>query len=72
MTLVPAYNRDYRSAKEVREAFNADKDFVIASVDDPDCGRYVNKPQLVGVVGEVWIRYAKNTKKTRVVVEAST
>lgn len=46
ITLTPAYGRDYRSGKEVREAFNSGRDFVVASVSSPWCGCYVNKPQL--------------------------
>jgi hypothetical protein len=69
MTLVPAYGRDYRSAAQVREAFEGGKDFEIASI-GPDMGRYVNKPQLVEAkVGEVMIRYARLTKIVAVKVK---
>lgn len=60
MTLTPAYGRDYKSQKAVREDFNADKDFIIADLYHPDCGRYVNKSQLTGQT--VNIRYAQLTK----------
>jgi len=48
VTLVPAYGRDYRSAKEVKAAWDAGQDFQIQSFGDPDDGRYVNKPQVPG------------------------
>ena len=61
MTLTPAYGRDYKSQKAVRADFDADKDFIIADFYHPDCGRYVNKPQLTP--GEsVNIRYAELAK----------
>lgn len=43
MTLVPAYGRDYKSAKEVKADWEAGKDFVIMDVTNPYCGKYVNK-----------------------------
>jgi hypothetical protein len=67
MTLVPAYGRDYKSVKEVKAAFEAGNDFEIASI-GPDCGRYVNRPQLVGLERSVMIRYAKLTKVVEVKV----
>jgi hypothetical protein len=42
MTLVPAYGRDYKSAKEVKAAWAEGKDFEIADY-GPDMGRKVNK-----------------------------
>ena len=42
-TLVPAYGRDYKSAKEVKEAWEAGKDFLICDAFSPDDGRYLNK-----------------------------
>lgn len=42
LTLVPAYGRDYKSAKSVRDAWNAGQDFRIADISHPDDGRYVN------------------------------
>jgi hydroxymethylpyrimidine pyrophosphatase-like HAD family hydrolase len=38
--LTPAYGRDYKSAKALKEDFEADKDFVTAD------GRYINKSQI--------------------------
>lgn len=42
-TLIPAYGRDYKSAKAVRDAWNEGKDFQISNAFSPDDGRYVNK-----------------------------
>lgn len=43
MTLVPAYGRDYKSSKEVKQDWANGKDFRIADMSSPDNGRYVNK-----------------------------
>ena len=43
LTLVPAYGRDYKSGKEVQEAWDAGKDFQINQFGNPDDGRYINK-----------------------------
>lgn len=66
MTLTPAYGRDYKSKKAVMEDFDADKDFVIADIFSGNCGRYVNKSQLVGNESSVTIRYG-NKRKVMVV-----
>jgi hypothetical protein len=44
MTLIPAYGRDYKSGKEAKEAFDANKDFQVADLFSG--GAYVNKEQL--------------------------
>jgi hypothetical protein len=42
--LTPAYGRDYRNAKQIREALTADLDFIFH---DPSRGStYINLPQL--------------------------
>lgn len=61
MTLTPAYGRDYKSQKAVRADFDADKDFIIADIMHPDCGRYVNKTQLTAEQS-VNVRYAELAK----------
>lgn len=68
ITLTPAYGRDYKSAKAVKADFEANKDFVIADIMSPDCGRYASKTDLSGE--EVRIRYAKLTKVTVIKVAA--
>lgn len=54
MTIIPAYGRDYKSAKAVKEDWESGKDFAVA-------GRYINKADAKGV-GSITIRYAKLTK----------
>ena len=43
LIVVPAYGRDYKSQKEVKEAWAQGKDFIISSMHSEDYGRYVNK-----------------------------
>lgn len=65
-TLTPAYGRDYKSAAEVKAAWNAGKDFVDASFDAS--GTYANKDSFpMGT--RVGIRYARLTKQVFVVVD---
>jgi hypothetical protein len=47
-TLVPAYGRDYTSAKAVKAAWDAGQDFRVCEYGSPDDGRYVNRPQVPG------------------------
>jgi hypothetical protein len=63
MTLTPAYGRDYKSKKEVMEAWTSGKDFVIADVVHPDCGRYCSIRDFENKTGTVLnIRYKKLTQ----------
>jgi hypothetical protein len=43
LTVVPAYGRDYKSAKEVKAAWDEDKDFRIDMMFDSSDGRYINR-----------------------------
>ena len=66
LTVIPAYGRDYRSAKAVAADFAANKDFLICDMFSPDDGRYINAEQLKP--GDALsIRYARNTKQTNCV-----
>lgn len=58
MTLTPAYGRDYKSVKEVKAAWDANQDFVVADLFSGG-GTYTNKADLLreGNVGSVTIRY---------------
>ena len=38
-TLIPAYGRDYRNAKDAKADFLAGKDFIIADISDPYDGK---------------------------------
>jgi hypothetical protein len=68
LEVTPAYGRDYRSAKAAKEDWAAGKDFKIASVDHPDCGRYVNKDD-APKGSTVLIRYRELTQVTCVKVK---
>lgn len=48
MTLIPAYGRDYKSAKAAKADWDADKDFIIADFGNPYQGKPINKAQLQG------------------------
>jgi len=60
LSVEPAYGRDYKSQKEVKEAWAQGKDFVINSIFSPDCGRYVNKED-APKGSFINIRYKKGT-----------
>ena len=59
MKVIPAYGRDYKSAKAAREDWNAGKDFIIAAAMHPFDGKYVSQADNAGVTH---IRYDKLTK----------
>ena len=42
ITLTPAYGHDYASVAQVKEAFNAGKDFVLQDVTSPYFGKVCN------------------------------
>lgn len=60
MTVTPAYGRDYKSAKAVREAWESGQDFVIAAPLE-ESGRYVNREDYGG---SVTVRYGRLRKVT--------
>ena len=64
INLVPAYGRDYKNVKDLKADFNADKDFIIADVFHPYCGKYANRSDLKSEERVVHIHYSKNTKVT--------
>lgn len=60
-TLTPAYGRDYRSAKAVRDAFEGGEDFRAST------GGYVNREDAHAAgLREVTVRYAGLRKVVRV------
>ena len=61
ISLVPAYGRDYKSKKEVKEAFNSGKDFKIMDISNPWDGRYASRVELTEY-RQVRIRYSKLRK----------
>ncbi len=60
----PAYGRDYKSQKAVREAWNADLDFEVT--DFANAGRKVNKSDAQALGLTVTIRYDRLTKQVQV------
>lgn len=63
LELLPAYGRDYKTAKEAKEAWNAGKDFIIASIFHPYSGKYMNKQD--AQPGEIiGLRYREKTQLT--------
>jgi hypothetical protein len=67
INLIPAYGRDYNSAKAAKEAFIADKDFIVSDFLSPFYGKYVNRSQLDSGT-RVYIRYNQLTMQTSVIV----
>ncbi len=60
MNLTPAYGRDYKSAKDVLNDWEAGKDFVVADVMNQNHGAYINKQDaLDNYISSVNIRYKK-------------
>ena len=57
----PAYGQDYTTAKAVKDAWKAGKDFKIATF-GPDMGRYINKEDADRMHTPVLLRYARLTK----------
>jgi len=65
LSVVPAYGRDYKSAKEVKAAWEAGKDFQIMDMSSPDDGRYINKQDAEkpgSGVSTLTIRYKRMTQ----------
>ena len=65
ITLSPAYGRDYKSVKAVKEDFNADKDFIIEDFNNSWSGKPANRLDLIKAgYTTVNIRYNRKTKLT--------
>lgn len=64
ITVIPAYGRDYRSQKEVKQAWEEGKDFMIVTLFGGNYGRYVNKEYAPS--GPIFVRYSKNRKIVQV------
>ena len=67
ITLTPSYGRDYKSAKEAKESFLGGKDWIVASISNPYCGRQCSILDLKGF--RVELRYKKLTKVAIVTVK---
>jgi len=62
MELIPAYGRDYKSAKAVKADFDANKDFLIVDLGSRYYGKLVNKQDLAIDGAHVMIRYDRLQK----------
>ena len=71
-TLVPAYGRDYKTAKAVKADWADDKDFIIADYFDPYDTKPVNRSDAIrDGMKRVGIRYARLTKQVFINVKPS-
>ena len=59
--VIPAYGRDYKSAKDLKFDWSAGKDFMIVTF-GPDDGRYINKADSAGL--KILARYHNLTQTT--------
>ena len=62
MELVPAYGRDYKSAKAVKADFDANKDFIIVDFHSPYYGKAINKQDIAVDGAHVLLRYDRLRK----------
>lgn len=71
-TLIPAYGREYTSAKAVKQDWEAGKDFLIADNFDPYDGKPINRDGAITAgIRRVGIRYQGLTKQTFIDVPAA-
>jgi len=64
ITLTPAYGRDYKSIKALKEDIKANKDFIYNDFMSPDNGRYCSPTDFKGQT--IIFRYNKLMKTTLV------
>lgn len=69
LTLSPAYGREYRSIKELKKNWDANKDFIVETIFSPFAGKLINKNNLYKVEGETTVKKIRYNKlrKTAVV-----
>lgn len=65
-TVVPAYGRDYTSAKSAKADWTAGKDFIIADMFDRYDGKPINKEDADGAGTAIMIRFNSLQKFTHV------
>lgn len=63
--LLPAYGRDYKTAKEAKESFNRGDDWIISSMFHPNSGSYINITDIInaGGKGKTFILRFSNKRK---------
>lgn len=64
LTVIPAYGRDYKTAKAAKEDWQANKDFVIHSIGHPYDGKPINREQVTSE--KVTIRFCGLRKTCKV------
>jgi hypothetical protein len=64
LTVIPAYGRDYNSAKTVKADWNDGKDFIIADMFHPYDGKPINKQDSRGY--KITIRFNQLRKVTSI------
>lgn len=66
LTVIPAYGRDYKTAKAARADWNANLDFIIATFpSDPTDGKPISKQDAHRAGLKINIRYSGLTKITQ-------
>jgi hypothetical protein len=69
IVLVPAYGKDYKTAAAVKAAWDAGKDFIIASINNRWHGKYCSKNDFTNtdpLPEGSYIRYNKLTQLTHI------
>lgn len=61
LTVVPAYGRDYTSAKSAKADWHDGKDFVVMDMSSPYDGKYISKRDVKPGM-RIMIRYNGKTK----------
>ena len=62
LTVVPAYGRDYKTAKSARKDWAAGKDFIVSDLFNPFDGKPINKEDADRGAIKVQIRFRNSTK----------
>ena len=62
LTVIPAYGRDFKTAKKARESWDAGQDWIVADCSNRWDGRPVNNAQ----IDDVLLRFCSLTKIARV------
>lgn len=65
-TVLPAYGRDYKTARAAKHDWALGKDFIIADFFSPDDGRYINMQDAEDAGLSITIRFCQKTKIVKV------
>lgn len=61
-TVIPAYGRDYKTAKAAKADWQSGKDFIIADFFDPYDGKMINRQDADHAGTKIMIRFCRETK----------